>query len=1220
MMQSLFFVLAVLSATTARPAAPGTADAPAAIVYALTGEAFQITPPPAPVHLFDCLPAGAVLEVAPGARLSLAFATGKRWSLAGGARVTLGAKDLESRTGDVHRLEPVSALPRLARILDGEHAGARPGAVRGEQIKGLYPGGGAAAIASATMLQFQAVEGAERYKVEVQDGRGRIVFMAETDETGSHLKAGLLRPGATYSWTVRTVGRVLGEARGEAAFTTLDRETERRREALRRAAAGNQELTALLAAIDHRLGLEKPVPGLIVDEATAGFAAARAGILPGDLLQSWERAASPPANPLPASGRLDSPFDLLTVESEQAPRGMIRLNGVRAGNPRTWELPPGDWRLTPRPPLGDEPEPAAWRLQSLAETQIRNGDRAAARATYENLLAALGPLLRPATVARLRGKLARNLRDMGELALSAEQLHQALSAQRSVAPESLVEAELLSGLSRALLLQGDSNAAEQQLSRALSLAERLAPGSSTVTQMLGNLGIVETHLGNLAAAEDLQRRALEIDRKLNPDSLDVANILTNLANLESSRRDFEAAREDYRQALSLHDKLDPESDGVATALENLGGVLLSLDDPAGAAEVFERSLALRRQLHHTDPEILDTLIGLGTAAWARHDYAPAERWLRQALEISEKERRGSLGQAVVLNNLADVLLEQKRLTEAENLCRRALAMFQELAPGTHQEGTAYRDLAVIVRRAGRKGEARDLYVKALLTIDRAGWQLAGSGQGRSDFLSSYASYYREAVDLLVELGHPEEAFAILERFRARDLLGLLAERKLSFEGDIPAPLENERQSANADYERILRQFAALSPDSPAAERKELQTRLDQARLHQETVRARIRTQSPRLAALRDPEPLELTATAAALDPGTALLSYSIGEERSYLFVVGPEAGHFTVFPLPTSRKSLDDEVRRLRANPPDALRAAQPLTKLLLAPAAREIAAAERLLVVADGPLHLLPFALLADPAAPRFLIEAKPIFTAASATLFAELKGRRRENRIDSLLAFGDPRYPAAPPSHDPVLRGALREGLQLDPLPGTRAEVERLRALFPENAQVFLGTDATEERAKALAPERSIVHFACHALVNERHPLESALVLSLPDHPQEGGDNGLLQAWEIFEQMHLDADLVTLSACDSALGKELAGEGLLGLTRAFQYAGAHSILASLWGVGDAGTAELMRRFYGHLKAGETKDEALRHAQVDLLRGAAGSELASPFYWAAFEMIGDWR
>jgi len=123
------------------------------------------------------------------------------------------------------------------------------------------------------------------------------------------------------------------------------------------------------------------------------------------------------------------------------------------------------------------------------------------------------------------------------------------------------------------------------------------------------------------------------------------------------------------------------------------------------------------------------------------------------------------------------------------------------------------------------------------------------------------------------------------------------------------------------------------------------------------------------------------------------------------------------------------------------------------------------------------------------------------------------------------------------------------------------------------------------------------------ERFPLDSALVFTIPDRPKEGQANGLLQAWEIFEKVRIDADLVTLSACDSGLGKEMGGEGLIGLTRAFQYAGARTVLASLWKVDDASTAELMKRFYGYLKAGRTKDEALRLAQIELIRSTRHSQ-----------------
>jgi len=189
------------------------------------------------------------------------------------------------------------------------------------------------------------------------------------------------------------------------------------------------------------------------------------------------------------------------------------------------------------------------------------------------------------------------------------------------------------------------------------------------------------------------------------------------------------------------------------------------------------------------------------------------------------------------------------------------------------------------------------------------------------------------------------------------------------------------------------------------------------------------------------------------------------------------------------------------------------------------------------------------------------------------------------------------------------------LEPLPGTRAEVEALARLFGTRAHTYLGAAATEERAKAAARDARYLHFATHGILNDRFPLDSYLALSPPAAGSE--DNGMLQAWEVLEQMRVDADLVTLSACGTALGRNLGGEGLIGLTRAFQGAGARSVVASLWSVSDESTAELMTKFYGYLKEGRAKDEALRAAQIDLIRGGRFSH---PFFWAAFTLNGDWR
>src|SRR6185295_12702468 len=237
-------------------------------------------------------------------------------------------------------------------------------------------------------------------------------------------------------------------------------------------------------------------------------------------------------------------------------------------------------------------------------------------------------------------------------------------------------------------------------------------------------------------------------------------------------------------------------------------------------------------------------------------------------------------------------------------------------------------------------------------------------------------------------------------------------------------------------------------------------------------------------------------------------------------------------------------------------------------------------------------------------------------------------------LVAFGDPHYPQdlAPSqdARDPILR-SLRDlrSFNWTPLPYSRREVERIADIYKE-AQLYLGERATEERAKSVGRDARVLHFATHGYIDDRTPLDSALVLTIPAELSPGRDNGLLQVWEIFEGLRLDADLVVLSSCESALGRELNGEGLIGLTRAFQYAGARSVVATLWSVSDQVTAELMARFHRHYAAGLPKDEALRQAQIELIRKpvrittangqTVETDASAPFFWAAFQLFGDRR
>ena len=327
----------------------------------------------------------------------------------------------------------------------------------------------------------------------------------------------------------------------------------------------------------------------------------------------------------------------------------------------------------------------------------------------------------------------------------------------------------------------------------------------------------------------------------------------------------------------------------------------------------------------------------------------------------------------------------------------------------------------------------------------------------------------------------------------------------------------------------------------------------------------------------------------------------------------------------------------------------------LLAKVDRRIADSQRLLILPDGPLYYLPFAAVMAPASDKpsgwqYLTEWKPVHTAQSATVYAELQQwrKKQEGTTPTLVALGDPSYPQSGPQpasqdsdkeaathHLPfAVRSMVDRGLfdGLLPLPNTAREIDGIAGLFPkDHVRKYLGNQATEDRAKQELETASYVHLAAHGLADPFNSLNSFLALTIPEKWSADKNNGILQAWEVIDHLRLDADLVVLSACATALGPELGGEGLMSLARAFQIAGARTVAASLWPVADESTAELMIRFYRHLIQDHMpKDEALRTAQMELIRGPIEVKLedgtvverdfSAPYHWAAFQLIGDWQ
>jgi CHAT domain-containing protein/Tfp pilus assembly protein PilF len=837
------------------------------------------------------------------------------------------------------------------------------------------------------------------------------------------------------------------------------------------------------------------------------------------------------------------------------------------------------------------------------------------------------------------GNLGVLAKDRGYLGAAESYYLRALDIYEKLIPGGLEVASSLNNLGVVARVRGDLVKAERYYSRAQRIKETLAPGSLALASSLSNLAALVAMRGDLEAAEGLQNRALTIVEELAPESLWVAQSFQNLGALAWRRGDLEGAEEYQRRAVQIVERSAPESLDVAGSLSNLGNVALDRGDLETAERHHRRALEIREALAQRGVELASSLHNLGAVAETRGDLEAATGYYHRALEICRESAPESFEEAANLLNLGNVARERGQLAAAEAYHRRALAILDTLAPRSGDTARAAHELGKVLRRREKLAEALSIFARAVDGLEAQHTRLGGSEEVRAGFRATHIDFYRDYIDALLEAGHAQDAFHVLERSRARGLLEMLAERDLVFDVDLPEELERERRMANVQYERTQVQMQGLSSVNDAEKIEELSAKLRGLRRRQDEIKAEIRRHSPHLAALQYPEALNLEQAQEVLDQGIVLLSWSLGEEYSHLFVLGPGDRGLEVYTLDVGEEKIRRRVEVLRGmvqggrdGMPETFvtQSAESLSSDLLSPAEDRIATAERLVIVPDGPLNVLPFAALIDPGAGnRRLVETKPISVVASVTVLDQLKRQRRPRQTARLEAFGDPLYPRLEEPTEPVLASMVRRGTVLRRLPATRAEVESLGALFSEGASLWLGPEATEERATSVGKETSIVHFACHGIVDERFPLNSALALTIREEPEEGEANGLLQAWEIFERVRIDADLVTLSACETALGKEIAGEGIVGLTRAFQYAGARTVLASLWSVTDVSTAELMKRFYNNLKAGESKDVALQKAQLDFIRGpitigtdedAVERDLSHPFYWAAFQLIGDWQ
>ena len=801
---------------------------------------------------------------------------------------------------------------------------------------------------------------------------------------------------------------------------------------------------------------------------------------------------------------------------------------------------------------------------------------------------------------------------------------------------------------------GDPKGAVDAYTEGLSKA-RASNDLATQTLALIAIGNLKRKFGESQLALHAYGEAKALAERTG-DKTSQAIVLAGIAAVHFQVGDKRKAAQLMASAVDLFE-LNNQKWGAAEARLDLGSIHQSLNDHQKALEYLEQAHALFRVLSMKRFESL-ALRAIGFSYYSLGDSTRALRSYQEALDLmrsGQDQRQDSY----TLNYIGNVYERLKRPDLALSYYHRALPL-SRLSADPIGEALALYNLAHLERTTGDIAVARQDIEKAIGIVESLRTKVFNQDL-RTSYFATVRDMYELYTDVLMLLdkqnpnsGFDTRAFAISERSRARSFLELLVEAKANVREGIDQELlkrENDLSEAlNIKAQRQTQLLARGNQHEIDAINKEIETLTSDLA----QVRDQIKSKSPRYAALTSPQPLDPSQVQTqVIKDDSILLEYSLGNERSYVWLVTRDS--LTAYELP-SRAQVEDVARRLyellvafqqvhgEAMAQTAERrknvelelpgVVAELSKMVLGPLAGRLQS-KRLLIIPDGALQYIPFQMLVDPDSSKSMVASHEIIYEPSAStlglILSELDERKQKDNAVAVLA--DPVFEADDPrvkrrekngtqSVDTTeLKQTLRDiglspdGVEIPRLLASRTEADSIIDAIPWGTGLkAVGFAATRDRV--LQPDLGdyrVVHFATHGVINNEHPDLSGIVLSLFDE-QGRPQDGFLRLHDIYN-LRLPADLIVLSACSTGLGKEVKGEGLVGLTRGFMYAGASSVVASLWKVDDEATAELMKQFYAEMfKNGLTPAAALRQAQLTMSKHERWS---APYYWAGFVIQG---
>ena len=743
--------------------------------------------------------------------------------------------------------------------------------------------------------------------------------------------------------------------------------------------------------------------------------------------------------------------------------------------------------------------------------------------------------------------------------------------------------------------------AKRAWTEALAIANQLGE-NQWATRAEGELGILGFLEGNTGKAANLLGGALLTTMK-NGDVAGQIRFLEMLGNGYNEVRRYSEALRFFDRAIKLA-SASTEIGFPFMGYEGKSESLLALGRTAEAKQTLQEALAAA-DLRHNPGHQAQVLLLIGKLEARTGNSVAAEAHLKQADDIAENFS--------FYRTLADSNFQLARVYESQNEMQKAEGSLQLALKASRQVGDRYylpRDLAALATlniEMNRPEKADALYREAEDVIDGL-LVNANAPDWRTGLSAALGDIYVRHFELVSNQGDVARSLEIIERVRGRAAAASLQARS-PFAKKSEAELDLENKISETQLALIRTENKADRPallDALLTYERELGLTRNDLALSQPEF-------------LSKPVPLNLIQ--ASLRDDEVLLEYVLDEPQAFCIAISQRTAHITRLPQGKAaiEQLVDNYLAQIRVQQ-SAPAMAKSLYSILISPLAIP-AQKTRLIVVPDGKLHLLSFESLMDSSG-QYLINSKLLSYATSASVFRFLRMRRRVHPPSKdMLAMGDVPYrdeshmlvASTSWSHRVVRGFADLFGANLDNLPATRDEVLTVNKETGNKSTLLLGDQATEAGFKAKPLDQyKVLHLAVHGVTDSDFPDRAALVLG---QDSQSKDDGLLQAREIAE-LHLNADLVTLSACDTAKGKLQGEAGMESLEEAFFMAGSRAVVASLWSADDATTGSLMQHFYQHLAEGHDKATALREAKLDLLRKFGGD--AAPFYWAGFILTGE--